>query len=628
MSKNTVIALVLSFVVLIMYQLFMKKEQKIAPKNVKLIHFQGIKNVDADYQNGYIKLSWNSAKDPSNISYGIFFKEGSKILDFNNPVYFTKDKSFIISDIDMTKNYYFAVRAFDPYNNSDKNEKQVYFKSEFKDKGLKEKVIKFENENAIYHFSTLGGRLKNIILKKYKTMDKKDQVNLVYYSKKAHSYYYPLDLKIFNSKDNYDSLKFNDLTSYSSQLKGNSIIFTAVVDKNIKVIKEYKVNNNYVLKVNVRLEKTSSSKVNYNRIALKWQPVIGPINTLDKYDMILNSYYVNENIKKIKFKKKNYNTVIVKKAMDIKWIAMHNRYFAAAIIPDETYNVKEAIFHSDGKRELSGIVSSIDMDKLNSRGVEYNYTVYAGPKLRGIFKSTKALNTLKKTISNRKFILGIGKFITKLGYIFLDIMLFIYGIFKSYGLAIIIFTILIKLCLYPVTHKQFESMVKMQKIQPVITQVKEQYKNDSQRMNKELMLVYKKYKVNPFGGCLPIVLQIPIFFAIWDMLQYSLELRTASFLWIKSLALPDTVGFIGSIPINILPIIMGVTMLLQQKQTSTDAKQKTMMYFLPLIFLIFFWKMPSGLVLYWTVQNILSIGQQSLIKKYQNKPIEAEGEKK
>ncbi len=617
MNKNTLIALVLSLGILMVWSYFNKKDHISQKQDHTSPIFQGIKSVNADYKNGYIKLSWDAAKDDSEVTYGIFVNE-SKSTQFNNPVYYTTKTSFLINDLDLSKNYYFAVHAFDMANNVDGNKKQLYFKSQFKDKGIKEKLIRFNTVGATYIFSSIGGRLKNIVLKKYKTMDKKEQVKLVYYLSRAHSYYYPLDMKIFNSKDNYDFLKFNDMKHYSSRKSGNKIIFSAI-QKDLQIVKEYIFKkDSYSFQLSIKLKPVSGIKVNYDRIALKWQPTLGPENKIDKYDNIETSYYAQENKKKVSYKKKNYNNIIVKKADNIKWVAFHNRYFVASIIPDEAYKIKETFFYTDdGVKKISGIISSIDPGKLNKHEIELNYTIYAGPKLRDVFKKNKKLNSLIKTISSRKLILGIGKFITKLGNLFLDVLLFINKIVKNYGLAIIIFTILIKLILYPLTHKQFESMVKMQKIQPVINQVKEQYKNEPQKLNKELMQVYKKYKVNPFGGCLPLILQMPIFFAIWDMLQYSLELRSASFLWVRSLALPDTIGYLGSIPINILPIIMGATMLLQQSQTGTDARQKSMMYFLPLIFLIFFWKMPSGLVLYWTIQNILSIGQQYLIKKHQ-----------
>lgn len=582
--------------------------------------FRGIKNVSPDYKNGYLQLGWDAAEDDSPVTYLIFFNSQSRITQFKEPAYYTRETSYITSDLDLSKNYYFAVKAVDVNNNIDDNEKQIYFKSGFKHKGVSEEVIEYENSIAIYYFSTLGGRLKNIILKDYKTMDGKGQVKLLYYPGKASSYYYPLDVKILSKNDRYELLKFNDQNYYDSKVVGNKIVFTGVHD-NLQVIKEYNIpENDYHFQLCVKLKRGVGNNKVYDIIALKWQPALGPENVSDKYDQLENCFYAAGNLKKVRYKKKNYNNLIIKKEDHIKWVAFFNRYFVSAIIPEETFKIKELFFYSDGIKKIAGIISVIDNDKFKTEGIEYNYTIYAGPKLRDTFKNIGKLNTLKTTISSRSFPV-IGKLSDKLGYLFLDILLFIYQIVRNYGLAIIIFTILIKIILYPLTHKQFESMVKMQKIQPIVSQVREQYKKDPQLMNKELMKVYKKHKVNPLGGCLPLLFQLPIFFAIWNMLQSSIELRTASFLWIKSLALPDTIGHLGSIPINPLPILMGATMMIQQGQTKTDSKQKSMMYFMPLIFLIFFWNMPSGLVLYWSVQNILSIVQQFIIKKHQKNEI-------
>lgn len=615
MNKNTVIAFILSISILIVWSIFIRKQATPPQKKIDL-NFSGIKQVSADYKNGYIKVTWNPAEAKSQITYGIFFKEKEKISDFNRPAYYTDKSSMLIQDLDLSKDYYFAVKAYDANGNTDKNTKQFNFKSQFKSKGLQERVVKFENQEAVYYLSTLGGRIKNIVLKKYKTIDNKEQVNLLKYSKPTHRYYYTLDLKVMKKDDNYDLLQFNDLTAYQVSVNNNKITFKAVLNKELKIIKEYIfAKQGFLFQKNVRL-KQIAGRTEYNQIVLKWQPTLGPENKMDQYNKLQMGYYAAENLDNVNIKKKKYNKVLVKKEDKLDWITFHNRYFVAAIMPDETFRINESVFSSDGAKHMAGIVSMFEPGKLKKE-LQLNYTIYAGPKIRDTFKNSKRLNSLRKTISQRSFILGIGKMITKLGNVFLDTLIFIYGLVKSYGLAIIIFTILIKILLYPLTHKQFESMGRMQKIQPVINQVREQYKNDAQRMNKELMQVYKKYKVNPFGGCLPLILQIPIFFAIWDMLQYSLELRSASFLWIKSLALPDTIGHLGSIPINILPLVMGATMLLQQTQTSTDPKQKSMMYILPIVFLFFFWKMPSGLVLYWTIQNILSIVQQSFIKKYQ-----------
>ena len=180
----------------------------------------------------------------------------------------------------------------------------------------------------------------------------------------------------------------------------------------------------------------------------------------------------------------------------------------------------------------------------------------------------------------------------------------------NYGIAIIILTILIKLAFYPLSQKSYKSMGKMKAVQPKLVKLKEKFKDDKARLNKEMMDLYRTHKVNPFGGCLPIVVQIPVFFALYRALMVAIELRHAPFFgWIMDLSAKD--------PYYVTPLIMGATMFLQQKMTPTtgDAMQAKMMLFMPIIFTFMFLNFPAGLVLYWLVNNVLSIGQQYMVMR-------------
>ncbi len=210
-------------------------------------------------------------------------------------------------------------------------------------------------------------------------------------------------------------------------------------------------------------------------------------------------------------------------------------------------------------------------------------------------------------------------------------------------------TIVIKIILHPLTRKSFESMRRMSALQPKINEIKNKYKNDQRQMNKETQALYKREKINPMGGCLPMLFQMPIFYALYTLLSGMVELRNESFLWIKDLSIPDTVATIkmqvpvlgyriaeqGFTDINVLPFIMTATTLLQSKLTSgnqSGQQGKMMTYLFPLMFFFIFWNMPSGLVLYWTVQNILTIGQQYIIdyrlKKKAKSPVKPKGKNK
>ncbi|MBU0987635.1 MAG: membrane protein insertase YidC, partial [Proteobacteria bacterium] len=207
------------------------------------------------------------------------------------------------------------------------------------------------------------------------------------------------------------------------------------------------------------------------------------------------------------------------------------------------------------------------------------------------------------------------------------IMDFLYEhLIPNYGLAIIILTIFTKIILWPLGTKSYKSMAEMKKIQPLIAEIKEKHGGDKRKMNEEMMGLYKTYKVNPMGGCLPMVVQIPVFFALYRMLYEAIELRHAPFFgWITDLAAPDRLfRFDFSVPfmeppygIPVLTIIMGITMLVQQKMSPPpgDPTQAKMMMMMPIVFTFIFINFSSGLVLYWLVNNILSIAQQYYVSK-------------
>ena len=200
-----------------------------------------------------------------------------------------------------------------------------------------------------------------------------------------------------------------------------------------------------------------------------------------------------------------------------------------------------------------------------------------------------------------------------------------YQIIPNYGVAISLLTILIMGVLTPLTVKSTRSMMAMQALQPELKKLQQKYKGPEHRaqMNEEMMRLYKEHKINPLGGCLPMLIQIPVFIALFVVLRSAIELRFASFLWIKDLSEAENLFPFGfSIPllgwsaINILPILMAVTMFWQQKLTPStgDAQQQKIMMFMPVMMLFFFYTMPSGLVLYWTTSNLIMIIQM-LIKK-------------
>jgi len=299
----------------------------------------------------------------------------------------------------------------------------------------------------------------------------------------------------------------------------------------------------------------------------------------------------------------------------LKWIAIQDRYFISSIIPK---NIEEArmILSLDQGQGLEAKYS-LPMDGLHPNTQQsYEYTIYFGPKSVNILKSCKC--ELDKAIN-----FGWFDIIAKPC---LWLMNFFYAYIPNYGLAIILLTVLVKLLFWPLGSKSYKSMNEMKKLQPLMAEIREKYKDDKKRMNEEVMGLYKTYKVNPLGGCLPMVAQIPVFFALYQMLYGAIELRHAPFFgWINDLSAPDRLfNFDFTIPfvepptgIPVLTIVMGATMLIQQKLQPPmgDPTQAKMMMFMPIIFTVIFVNFSSGLVLYWLINNVLSIAQQYYISK-------------
>jgi YidC/Oxa1 family membrane protein insertase len=303
----------------------------------------------------------------------------------------------------------------------------------------------------------------------------------------------------------------------------------------------------------------------------------------------------------------------------IQWMAYEEDYFLTAIIPEDEAQ-KTASF--SGRLFPSGVLTATythpQVSLAPQRQISSRFTLYLGPR---------DLTILKKLDKNLDRAIDFGWFwFDAIAKFLLYLLLFFYKYVKNYGVAIILLTILVKILFWPLTHKSYKSMKEMQKLQPHMARIREKYKNDKQKMNQELMGLYKTYKVNPMGGCLPMLIQLPVFFALYRVLGSCIELRHAPFmLWITDLSAPDRLfQFSFQIPfmqppygIPVLTLLMGASMFIQQKMTPTvgDPAQAKMMMFLPVIFTFMFINFPSGLVLYWFVSNILTIGQQYGIRR-------------
>jgi YidC/Oxa1 family membrane protein insertase len=279
----------------------------------------------------------------------------------------------------------------------------------------------------------------------------------------------------------------------------------------------------------------------------------------------------------------------------VQWTAVQNKYYAFAVIPRERQ--EWTVIH-EGSQPLEYAVAL--RWPLKADRTETHFTVYTGPKE---LKQLTAFEANGKSLAELVYYNYGWVRVLRPDLWLLRPLQWLYGVFHNYGIAIILITVVIKLLFYPLTVKSFRSMQAMQHLQPQIKRLQDMYKNDRQRLNEEMMRLYREQKVNPLGGCLPMVVQIPVFIALYQVLYASIELRHAGFIWwIKDLSAPD----------HPMAILMGASMVIQQwmSPTTGDPRQAKMMLFMPIIFTFMFLNFPVGLVIYWLVNNLLTIAQQ------------------
>ena len=285
---------------------------------------------------------------------------------------------------------------------------------------------------------------------------------------------------------------------------------------------------------------------------------------------------------------------------DIAWHGFGHTYFFFGILPPEE-GTEQATLGQIGPALIAAIAPQGPPKAVDS------YTLFIGPK---------KLETLKEVGRGLEKSIDFGWF-EFFAIPFLHVLHFLHGFTGSYGLDIILLTVFIKLLLAPLTHKSFVSMKQMQKLQPQMERIKEKFKDDREKLNKEIMEMYRRNGVNPLGGCLPMLVQLPVFIGLYSALSTPIELRHAPFLWIKDLSRPDwqslpfTIGD-WHLGFPVLTLLMGASMFVQQWMTpmAGDPNQRKIMLLMPVVFTFLFVSFPAGLTVYWLVNNILTIGQQ------------------
>lgn len=458
-------------------------------------------------------------------------------------------------------------------------------------------------------FTEFGGRLKSFKLKKYReSLDEKSPLKeLIKVNQQA---YLPLGMSFPGGllPQVEDAVFKADRYAIDLNPKKNQAVLSLayVSPEGWQFIRKYIFyNDTYKIDLDVMFFNPNTQPV---REDVSLDLINRPYDKDNGYTFTGPAAYVNDNLEEIKAKELKEDKALNGK---VSWVAYEDRYFISAIVP----RVVESGYVRMSKIKENVILTSFIHSSVvipAQKQTTLNYHLYLGPK---DLSSLKPLGLkLEKSVN-----FGWFDIIAKPLLLTLNIF---DRLTHNYGIAIILLTALIKIIFWPLTHKSYHSMKEMQKLQPKMAKIREKYKNDKQKMNEELMGLYKTYKINPLGGCLPMVLQIPVFFALYKVLLNAIELRHAPFaLWINDLSAPDRlpVGFdipyVGGLPI--LTILMGASMFIQQKMTPTtgDPVQAKIMLLLPVIFTFLFVNFPAGLVLYWLVNNILSIGQQYYINK-------------
>lgn len=489
-----------------------------------------------------------------------------------------------------------------------------------------ETTYQLENDYISVRFTSRGGAIKDVALKKYPlTLDNPNPFVFNAFSETP-----ALAIGFQTNEGEYKNYVPNFVLDSQSP---NQITFSTITPEGVKIFRNFSLatpdekRDPYVILHETRFVNSSPEILNLKKLLISLGTI--PPTKGDSFGEYLNAGYYNG--KKAEFIKvgqfngsKGFlgffqrNPVDSIRVLDssIIWGSLKNQFFTSVLTPSQSATGIIAapidVGMASGDKELNeGLTANLEVQlgQLNpSEERLLNLEFYVGPKE---FTRLDKLGKHQDLVMQFGFFGIISKFL-------LLIMTAVHKLIPNWGLTIIAVTIIIKIILWPLTAVQIRSSKRMAKIQEPLKALKEKYKNNPQKIQAETMKLFKANKVNPAGGCLPLLVQLPIFLGLYFMLRTSSELRFAGFLWIKDLSVPDTIAFIAGFPVNILPLLMAASMFFQMKMTPspmTDNTQKKIFQAMPFIFLIFCYNFPAGLVLYWTVQNLLTIVQQVITSK-------------
>ena len=498
------------------------------------------------------------------------------------------------------------------------------------------KLSILETEESSYIFTSAGG-LKTVELKEPHVVMTKN-IDLLWGTNNGDVNSTPIklnhgvELPVF-------ALEGVDDSEFSVNTDGNRVTMVSTNQAGIRITKEFSTGTNYLLHTTITLANSTKEPVMLDQRKLMLgttmplekggsYPVWGAQwHNGDDIEDIDEGWFANRTLGCIPGTPRTY---FMSAGQPVKWVGVHNRFFALTTIPMEgatggrVYSTKTMPRPLNDPQEEgeqyahdTGILASLQFEAQvlqPGESIIQEFTTYAGPK------EYQVLLAHGQTYENSiDLVMGYNTPVFGLfAKLLLRSMNGLHNFGLGYAMSIIVITIIIKILFWPLTRASTISMKRLAAYGPQMAEIKAKYKEDPQKMNKRTMEFMREHKINPLGGCLPILIQIPVFIGFFTMLRTAVELRGAKFLWACDLSQSDTVAEIAGFPINPLPMIMGVTMLLQARLTpvspTADPTQQKIMKYMPLMFIVILYNFSAGLTLYWTVQNMLSILQTKLTK--------------
>lgn len=500
--------------------------------------------------------------------------------------------------------------------------------------------VEIKNSKVSGSINLIGARIDDLILTNYRTSlpENSPKIDLLSPSNTKDSYFAELgwiktsgaDVELPNSKTIWESDSKELNPEKPVKLKWQNpqgVVFT------IKVT----IDANYMFDIDQSVTNNSGLTFDLSPYSLitRVQSATEPKNVLIHEGAI---GVFNNKLEEVEFEKL-YDDKKIEYSGTTDWLGFSDKYWLTALIPDKSKQVSSKFinFASNGMQHYQVSFATMP-EKLGPNSTITNKVHFFGGA-KEIDLLDEYESKLNIQLFDRAVDFGMLYLITKPILILLHYFNYFFG---NFGISILVLTVFVKLLLFPLANKGFKGMNRLKELQPKMMELKEKYKDDAMKFQKALLELYKKEKVNPMGGCLPIILQIPVFFALYKVLYVSIEMRHAPFFgWIKDLSVPDPTSvfnLFGLIPwdppqmlmVGIFPLLMALTMYLQQRMNPepTDPVQAKVMRYMPLIFLFMFASFPAGLVIYWAWSNMLSIAQQMMIKKMSGIPVIAKKTKK